>query len=231
MTHLSQKALKIRELVHGSSVKIYASKDQGGIAWMCVEFHGLVGKLPSTTNNRLLTVPRQGILLQLGYLISNPGARTTENLQKLWHAVKNMRATYTKNPDQVVLLEAMTTLYRSASRGDSLHIRTGAGDRALVCMFNSPLLNRHDSHNIPKAVCDWLQEVGIVSNDKYVDVFPLRKTDWKVAGEESEVWIFRSDVIRSFLFGFVESIQMLKGDRMKLGAHQQTLESIFKEAC
>lgn len=181
----------VRAMIETSRMELYAKKDSQGLVWMLLRCYGTCAALPSTTNSRLLTVPRHHVLKQLNSMLQYPGQRTHEQLKKLINDVRGLRAFITKSPEQKQQLEALTHLYVGITKGREIKFNTEPKKRAIVLMMLSPDLNRHDSHNIPKAVCDWLQDREIISNDRHVDAFGRRKSDHGIKGQSSDIFIMR----------------------------------------
>ena len=139
--------------------------------------------------------------------------------KKLLNDVRGLRAFITKNPEQMQYLEAMTQLFQTVAKDKPLEFKTEPKKRALVLMFLSPDLNRHDSHNIPKAFCDWLQQVKIIANDRHVDAFARRKTDHGITGQSTDIMLVRYpeanksvDGMMSQMINIIRSIEMKSGD-------------------
>lgn len=138
-------------------------------------------------------MPRHHVLAQLNSMLQHPGCRTHEKLKKLINDVRALRAFITKSPEQQQKLQALTQLYEGLTKGTEIKFNTEPKKRAMVFLTLSPDLNRNDSHNIPKALCDWLQAVGVISNDRHVDAFARRKSDHGIAGQSSDVLVMRYD--------------------------------------
>lgn len=192
---LSKRTERINGILAQSHMELHASKDTKGWRWLLIRIFGKAAKLPSTTNNRLATVPRAGVCKQLEWMIQNPAARNVQNIKAALQGVKQLRALLTKNPDHVEQLDALTSLFEAVRRGTEFHFPFNSESRGLALMLLSPDLNRHDSHNIPKAVCDWMEAQKLFPNDRYIDAFARRKTDMAIAGQSSDVLLMRYDVV------------------------------------
>lgn len=149
-----------------------------------IRFGGALAKLPSTTNHRMITVPRTGVVNQLQMLMDSPYLCTRATLYKLMCEVRKLRGFITKNPEQQTLLQVMTEKlcekprYRPAIDKDN---------RGLVLMLLGSACDRSDSHNMPKAMCDWMEKTKLVENDRHVDAFARRKKDLGIIEECSDV--------------------------------------------
>ena len=149
-----------------------------------IKFHGALAKLPSTTNNRLITVPRQHVIKKI-YSGASPS--------DLVASVKALRGYLTKSEEQAARLQVMTEKWKELESSASVPV--SKEKRGLVLILLGPACDRSDTHNMPKAVCDWLQEVGVICNDRYVDVFARRKSDCGLNETSSDVGIFEYDFI------------------------------------
>lgn len=172
-----------------SAMHLAVSKKAGAMHWMLIRISGPAAKLPSTTNNRMLTVPRSHVMRAIEHMRLNPAARTLQGFLALASQVRSLRAIMTKAPAHLEQLAILKALYESAAQGQRYAFELSNERRALVLMLLSPTLNRHDSHNIPKATLDLLQEIGIINNDRYVDAMAIRKTDWNIPGDATEIMI------------------------------------------
>jgi len=215
----SKHAACVNALVRTSRLDVFAKRDPHGWIWAIMRFHGNCASIPSTTNSRMLTVPRQHILKLLNMMVQNPATRSHGGIKKLLNDVRGLRAFITKNPEQMQYLEAMTQLFQTVAKDKPLEFKTEPKKRALVLMFLSPDLNRHDSHNIPKAFCDWLQQVKIIANDRHVDAFARRKTDHGITGQSTDIMLVRYpeanksvDGMMSQMINIIRSIEMKSGD-------------------
>lgn len=187
----SSAATCVRAIVDTSKLEIFGKRDADGWIWVLLRFYGTAATLPSTTNNRMLTVPRQHVLKQLSNLLGNPAMRSYMVIKQLIDSVKGLRAFISKSPEQQQKLQAMSHLYQTLASQKPIEFLTEPKKRALVTLLLSPDMNRFDSHNIPKAVCDWMQEQKIIANDRHVDTFARRKTDAGIAGQSSDILIMR----------------------------------------
>lgn len=172
-----------------SSMKIAAYRSDNTLRWLLLKIDGPAAKLPSTTNNKMLTVPRSHVMRYVDHLRVEHSARTPQGFAKLATMVRELRAMMTKAPAHLEQLEVLAGLYKSASAGTEYKFDFDKDRRGLVLMLLSPSLNRHDSHNIPKATLDLLQELGVIPNDRHVDAMAIRKTDWGIEGDSTEIMI------------------------------------------
>lgn len=143
---------RLFELVRDSSLSIHFSAEKLPLQHARISIYGPCSKLPSISNQRLV----KGIIDKTG----------------------KARGVSAPNPEREVILEALTVLYNR--RIQALRVRPSFMDSPKNRLFGVMLLGdeclRMDSHNIPKAACDWLQEIGLVKNDANLDVMPVHKS-------------------------------------------------------
>lgn len=186
----------INEIIKNSAMRVWAKFNGEFAQILIITISGMAAKLPSTTNCRMLTVPRFGAIKMCNRMIENPSERSLVGLKKLRESIKNLRAYLTRNPAHLDQLTALTALWESATKGKKVKFDLDNENRASMFLFLSPLLNRHDSHNIPKALCDWIQELDIIPNDKFIDSAARRAQDFDFNGQESFIVLFRYDYLK-----------------------------------
>lgn len=185
---------RINEILKSSQMQIDYRRDSQGYVEMLMRISGTAAKLPSTTNNRMISIPAKiPILKMINSMIAEPRSRSSVQLEQLKGRVMAMRAMITKNPAHLEQLEALTLMYQHITVANPIHFDTSTTKRCALLMLLSPDLNRHDSHNIPKAVCDWLAEMKVFNNDRHVDAFARRKTDCGFPGQSSDILLVRYD--------------------------------------
>lgn len=186
------KRARIEELTKNGSIEVKAlqgpSLTQIDLRGYLFRFQGALAKLPSTTNHRMITVPRQHILKMLYGL---KGGHSTVSM--IIEAVKNLRGYITKNEEQSALLQVMTDKVKSQLGDNPRRLAIDKENRGIVLILLGPACNRSDTHNMPKAVCDWMEDLGVLSNDRYVDVFARRKVDMGMTSESSDVLVMLYD--------------------------------------
>jgi hypothetical protein len=111
--------------------------------------------------------------------------------------VRGTRACLIKNPDHQMQLAALRTLWDVARGGHDFRFGFDNAQRGLVLMALSAKMNRMDSHNIPKATCDWLEGLSVFPNDRYVDAFARRKTDLGLPPDGTDILVVRYDALPS----------------------------------
>lgn len=68
--------------------------------------------------------------------------------------------------------------------------------RAFVLIACADCMHRMDTHNIPKATCDWLQKNKFINNDKFVDALALSsRMIWPNASDhtDSKIYLIEHD--------------------------------------
>lgn len=195
---VNKKEAVIADIIQNSSMDIHVQRDAAGISQVLLRIHGRAAMLPSTTNSRMLWIPsRAGALKIANDWLNEPSSRNESTCRRLKAILDNMRASMGKNPVQLQQLEALTTLYRHRLGASDIHFDSSPTNRCMVLMLLSPDLNRHDSHNIPKAVCDWMADMNMFNNDRHIDAFARRKTDCGFPGQSSDIFIARYDKVGS----------------------------------
>lgn len=166
------------ELLQGSSMKIEVKKalEDGEPTHIVITVAGPAARVPSTTNSRLNMFPKVGILKLLGE-IENGQGQPRILARKAAETLKRTHVAATINPEHKVRLEALKRLYEALAQKPLKPIKCNKDNRWLVTLHLHEDLHRVDSHNLTKPVCDWLQDVGLIENDKHVDCFPTRNVD------------------------------------------------------
>lgn len=172
-------AEKIKHIVNNSGMKISVRYQGKEFDAMHISIDGPASKLPSTTNNRMITIERRGLAKSIRRMILDPKLRTSAGLKLILDAVLGLRPRILKNPDHLVQLKALSELLFKIQFVEQFKLNKDR--RALVLIQLGSLNNRMDSHNLPKAFLDWLQECKIISNDRFCDAFAIRKSDHGIA--------------------------------------------------
>lgn len=169
------------EILEESRMRIVVHNyDQAGQpTHVTISVQGPAARVPSVSNSRLNWFPKAGILKLL-----------SSGLIKDAIALLNRtRVVASHNPEHRVRLEALSRLFAIANtRGIGL-LRCDKENRWLVTLHCHKDLSRVDTHNLNKSVCDWLQRIGLVENDKHVDCFPTRNQDWPEVAPNQETFV------------------------------------------
>lgn len=191
----SKRSVEIQNLINQSTMRVKVGHKHHAVQWVKIEISGSVAKIPSVTNNRLNTIDRRRVYRYLENLIATGGNAQRHHIQEILRLTKALHPMQMKNPEHTARLVAMDHLYRSAIGENTFAFTDSSTERLFCLILLSPSMNRHDSHNIPKATCDWLQHIGIVKNDLHMDCLALKKTDWAMAGTSTDIIIYRENII------------------------------------
>ena len=182
---LSQFDGTVYEILAQSSMEltVSAADAEGNPTWLTIRVTGPAARIPSTTNSRLNMFPKIGLTSLLRKIKDGTGAqRQAEQAMAL---LKKTHVTSTINPEHKTRLAALTKLYESLPRRPKKALKCDTDNRWLVTIHLHQELNRVDTHNLTKPVCDWLQNIGLIANDKHVDCFPIRNADYEVPHQDS----------------------------------------------
>jgi hypothetical protein len=172
---------EVFEIIKDSQMKLVVRKNPlTGLAnYVKILISGEAAKIPSVSNNRLNMFPKKGLfgLLQ-AIQSSNSFTNVKINASRAKEVLKKAQVVSTINPAFKVKLEALTRLWNSIPKKNDFPLLCDKEHRWLITVHCHADLNRIDTHNLTKGVCDWLQEVLIIKNDKDVDCWPMRNDDW-----------------------------------------------------
>lgn len=175
---------KATEIFVGSSMSVayeYAN-------YLHIEFGGEVSKFPSVTNNRLNMIPRQGALKACRELAANLCRANVENVTA---KIKSLRALSIVNPAHQEILTAATMLWRKAKPKGFHTFPSSIDNRLFGVLLCGNTLRQHDTHNITKSMCDWLQSNEIIKNDRHLDVLAVRSSDFTHDMSSTSILIVR----------------------------------------
>lgn len=147
---------------------------------------GQIAKLPSTMNSKILFKDR-----------------------------RTGQARSIRNPDYQERLQALTMWLDHVSPPEKrVTLALDNSCRAFVLIACGDCMSRMDTHNIPKAVCDWLQQNNFVNNDRYVDALALTaRTIWP----NQEDWTYLDT-----------HIYLVEHDPEWTNSFEKTLQYVFK---
>lgn len=177
---ISQHEERVLELIAGSHVHVsFSSRGPSTACYFAqIEISGLLSKLPSAANQR-----RIGLDRRTGTYRPFPDA----SCKAFWDALTRMYANRTP---------------RQMSIGDSHDERFFA----LILLADS--CSRMDSHNVDKGVCDWLQSVGLINNDRYGECLSIPKAAYGITDSSSTiVQISRAAFLRNEISALVSRVQ------------------------
>lgn len=147
---------------------------------------GAASKFPSISNNRI-----QSVVFPKG------GAKP--------------RAVSFPAPAFSDILDTLSLLYQQelAKRGnlDLAVFNDDKKSRLFMLVLLSERCSRMDSHNITKAICDWVQQIGLVCNDKNLDALPLLKSQFALPDTDtSEILIVRKGFVNDLVGSLIQQI-------------------------
>lgn len=182
---LSKFDATVFEILKDSEMElaVEAADSEGNPTWVTIRVKGGASRIPSTTNSRLNMFPKIGLTSLLRKIQDGPGAR--RKAEQAIALLKRTHVTSTINPEHKTRLQALTILYGRLSRKPSKFLKCDKDNRWLVTIHLHQDLHRVDTHNLTKPVCDWLQQIGLIQNDKHIDCFPVRNIDFAVPDNES----------------------------------------------
>lgn len=96
-------------------------------------------------------------------------------------------------------LEALTKLFHDASNLRELKF---GKQEVFLQVINAERKGCWDSHNIPKMLCDWIEDRGIVDNDSQIEVWPTKKVNYTRYFKDAAsttIIIQRRDLVSSLL--------------------------------
>lgn len=135
-----------------------------------IRIHGEAAKVPSTSNTKQVWFPKQGIAALLRQALQQKNlAPVSEALRKL----EAFRVIAGKNPVHQDKLEAMSELFHAVRGGMEVSMNDSPDNRMFVQIV-LPKSVRGDSHNYTKPILDWLETIGVLSNDRNADAFAIR---------------------------------------------------------
>lgn len=117
-----------------------------------IEFGGLAANLPSVTNSREIA----------------------------WAFVKGgkKRPIIRKSSNSIGRIEALSHLFIEAIVKEGFGVPTFGESEVQVTALLAKKSGRWDSHNASKVIGDWLEDVGILNDDKQAEILPIKKTDY-----------------------------------------------------
>lgn len=159
-------------------------KDENGLAWILFTLTGDLAKLPSGTNRR-----------KIGFRKDYKTGRKTPFIMKDRQITEQ--------------LELMTYEYMRTLGGK---VPPSFFDKDVYCAIycadikyrNSRKSRPYDSHNSTKSLCDWLESIGLVSNDSQIEAHPAKIKDYPDLGEghQTLVLVVRRDLVQGSLTAF-----------------------------
>lgn len=176
-------SMKVQTKVHAMS---------GEIIGLRFYIRGAAGRLPSVSNSRLNWFPKEGVLktmsiaadkLREGFHNANFAQKLIREAMQKLHSTRVISGVAPEYRDRLKLLTMLWNQHGVKLAG-KLPLDCTKERRWVVTLHLADITNRMDTHNIQKGVLDWLQEVGVIKNDAYVDCFPTRNRDFELDANE-----------------------------------------------
>lgn len=157
------------------------------LTYLALTFTGAVAVIPSTSNTKAIYMNRQG----RPFLGKNHKHKTRLN---------EMRDAYF-----IGLLNRNATPQQISFGKEQVH----------VMVLASHANDRTDSHNLSKGLCDWLEDVGIIENDKAAQCWCARATDYKRGETEKTLVVIRPfDAVRVYCTNAIINLTKMEGVRL-----------------
>ena len=177
---IARAASMPRSFSHSSeSCKISARfGTTGAVTQVRIDLIGPLSRIPSTSNSKTVRMTRYG------------------------------RPFIAKNDDHLTRLAAMSKAYTDVLIEHSIYpgFLTFGREKTLVIVQLSKLCDACDSHNMSKPICDWLQTLLVLENDKFADCFCLRSEETLCDPGVTRIDIVRAAAVRTPLLNFLRAI-------------------------
>lgn len=226
---MSKSDAKIREIAAESAM--YVGMAPG---WYRIVVTGTAARVPSVANSRMSMFPKRGIEKLMEDAVEcfrqGQGTKGMAKLQAARKELRNRRVVNTMNSDHKERLAALTLLWQNVDRRVKVNLPLDARKERWIVWLSLPkVLNRVDSHNIPKGICDWLQEVGVLKNDLNVECLPLRAREVELNEDYLQIGIESWDRARPYM-SCLDSVQRMKSLPFLTKQENETLsQQLFKE--
>ena len=174
-----KKNLTSRGICDASAMKVRFIGPLHRLDGVAVSIAGEASAIPSKSNAMMATIDKRRIMP----LARNSGFAPTRDM--LLQELERLHATMRKNPDHQAQLKALEVLYHNELVRQKIPSDTPPSfedtkyDRLIILILLAKSCDLRDSHNLPKAACDWLQDVGLVKNDRHADAFAIPKSTLK----------------------------------------------------
>lgn len=138
--------------------------------------------------------------------VEGPAARIPSTTNSRLNVRRGETIVSTINPEHKIRLEALTRLWESVPIKPE-QLRCDADNRWFVLLLIHKELHRVDSHNLVKPLADWLQKIGLIRNDKFIDCAVLRNTDFGVSEPEKlYICLRRLEDVRNELAATIKAL-------------------------
>jgi hypothetical protein len=179
---INKQQYEVYEIVNSSKMQVaFLGKESIKAFYMKIE--GKAANIPSVGNNRVLSTNTSEIKKCIYSLLKHPKHTRYLATQALKH-IENIKPSMRKHGGHCARLKALTVLYRQEVIKPVRLPCTKEIPWSFHCYVSS-FSNRTDSHNIPKALCDWMEEIGLIDNDLYIDLACYRKKNFNDSDVDS----------------------------------------------
>ncbi len=155
----------------------FSNDTDGNCEMMRIEFTGDLGRLPSTSNSKRIVYPKTNRVV-------------TRSGQKFYGRFSTPRIAHSaKYSEKSKSLDA--AFYAEAIQ-QNLKL-PAFPDKILVHVFASlpRIAHTFDSHNFCKPIGDFLQRAGVITNDKWLQIFCFKQIDYPSAAppDSTVIWL------------------------------------------
>jgi hypothetical protein len=151
---------------------------------------------PRSTGDELMNIQIEftGALLQLPSSNDRVPFRAGRFLTLDWHKEGAAR------------LDAMTQLYTQALVTEGLPPPTFGKNPVHIHIVLGHRKGRWDCHNTPKAVCDWLEDIGLIDDDSRAQCWASRATWFDLPAEKTVINVSAAYIHRASMRYLLDSI-------------------------
>lgn len=140
----AKEAAEIEKILEASSCRVLVYKAEQGMHGVHIEFSGPLAHFPSTSNSR-----------EIRWMNQPGGTR---------------RPFISKSSYQRAHLEAATRAYTQALIDGGHFLPSFGSEPVSVMALFADKKGRWDSHNQTKPLGDWLEEIGLITDDAHADI-------------------------------------------------------------
>jgi uncharacterized protein (DUF885 family) len=185
----SKRRRTIDAIKRESSLRILERHNMKERTLLAIFIRGAAAKVPSTSNSKGMWFPKKGIgdLLRKA-LASDTKASVMADVSEALAKLEAFRVIAGKNPDHIDRLDAMSEMFESVRAGSDCKMFDSPENRMFVQVV-LPRTARGDSHNYTKPLLDWLQTIGVLTNDRNADAFAIRADRFPMAETDDTLMV------------------------------------------
>jgi hypothetical protein len=207
---VSKAEHELLSIVAGSTISLHikANDENNQPTHLVLEVTGEAARIPSTTNSRLNMFRKSGVAAEIAKILRGQG-NPYLHAKKALALLNTTRVISTINPQHRIRLAALSRLYDAIKIKPRRPLICDKDNRWLVTVHIHRDLHRVDTHNLTKPICDWLQEVGLIDNDKFIECFPVRNADFATETPDTEklyIAMRRLEDVRKEVAGLITSM-------------------------